>query len=191
MADHRTTSAWTVPNALTVSRIALTPAFVVAFVNESHVGAWLLFAAAGVTDALDGFFARILRQRSRLGAILDPLADKFLLITTFICLGLWAWVPSWLPVLVVAREVVILGGSGLLLFMGVNLSDRIAPSWLSKCNTTAQIVLIFYVLTLKAFAGGEPAGVFWLSLITAAFTVGSGAQYVYRGFQYAPNQDED
>ena len=78
---------WTIPNILTIVRILLTPVFVMAYTSENFNLAWILFAIAGLTDALDGFLARIWNQRTELGAMLDPLADKTLLFTSFICLA--------------------------------------------------------------------------------------------------------
>jgi cardiolipin synthase len=101
MLNH---SNWTIPNILTLVRILLTPAIVTAFVDHHLELVWIIFAVAGITDALDGFLARLLGQRSFLGSVLDPLADKILLDTTFICLGIKGWVPPWLVVLVVSRD---------------------------------------------------------------------------------------
>jgi cardiolipin synthase len=187
--EQRSGSAWTIPNALTVARIALTPAFVAAFVNERHLATWIIFALAGVTDCLDGFLARVLDQKSRLGAILDPIADKFLLNTAFICLGLADLAPSWLAVLVVTRDVIILGGYALLMSMGVNLVGRLAPSWLSKVTTAVQILLVLYLLTVNAFEWKTNGFAVGLCVLAAGLTFLSGAQYVRQGLQYVPHHD--
>ena len=118
---------WTIPNLLTVSRIMLTPGFVMAFVDQRFDLAWVLFAIAGFTDALDGTLARLLKQRSTFGAMLDPLADKILLVTSFICLAVQDWIPGWLSILVVSRDVFIVGGLALLNYSGVDVKRGIRP----------------------------------------------------------------
>ncbi|MDP3426615.1 MAG: CDP-alcohol phosphatidyltransferase family protein, partial [Humidesulfovibrio sp.] len=116
---------WTIPNLLTVSRILMTPGIVMAFADKRFDIAWVLFALAGLTDALDGALARILKQRSSFGAMLDPLADKILLDTSFTCLAVQGWIPSWLAVLVVSRDVFIVGGLALLQYSGVDVKRGI------------------------------------------------------------------
>ncbi|HDQ39591.1 MAG TPA: CDP-diacylglycerol--glycerol-3-phosphate 3-phosphatidyltransferase [Desulfonatronum sp.] len=176
---------WTLPNAITVARIIMVPAFVVAFVNGRHDTALLLFVAAGLSDALDGFLARVLRQRSQLGAMLDPMADKLLLITAYMCLGLGGLVSAWLAVLVISRDVMLIGGMALLHFWGVNIRTRIRPTWLSKFNTCAQIVLVIAVLA-------DLPGRLWqgmtqpLVVVVAAATALSGAHYIYVGLGLFP-----
>ncbi|MFW6235336.1 MAG: CDP-alcohol phosphatidyltransferase family protein, partial [Desulfovibrionales bacterium] len=124
---HSQDNNWTIPNLLTVFRILITPVFVVAFVNGQIMTAWWLFFLAGVTDGLDGFLARVLKQRSKLGAMIDPLADKVLLVTAFVMLGIKGWLPSWLVILVVSRDVIIVGGLGVLHFWSVHIKERIKP----------------------------------------------------------------
>lgn len=174
---------WTVPNALTVARILLTPLFVAFFLDGRHMAALSMFFLAGVSDALDGFLARVLDQRSPLGAVLDPLADKVLLDTSFVCLAQAGWIPAWLAVAVVSRDVVILGGVALLTFWGQDMRSRIRPSAASKATTASQMALV-----LAAFLHGAE----WLPWdgegivdalvwITAALTLVSGGHYVAKG----------
>lgn len=174
---------WTIPNILTILRILLTPGFVMAYTSENFNLAWILFAIAGLTDALDGFLARIWDQRTRLGAMLDPLADKALLVTSFICLALKGWIPHWFTVLVVSRDVIILGGLMVLNFWGVDIKNRIKPIWISKFTTTAQIILVIFVMIQRSFDFEFPfiqGSMVWL---TALVTVISGFRYVRRGFE--------
>ncbi|MFZ5428364.1 MAG: CDP-alcohol phosphatidyltransferase family protein [Thermodesulfobacteriota bacterium] len=175
---------WTIPNALTVARILFTPLFVVFFLDGEHAAALSLFFLAGLTDALDGFLARVLDQRSPLGAVLDPLADKVLLNTSFVCLAQAGWIPAWLAVAVVSRDVLILGGVALLTFWGQDMRSRIKPSPVSKATTAAQMVLILAAFLRGAgwwTAGSGPlvGGLVWA---TAALTVASGGHYVLKGF---------
>jgi len=181
MAEH--SGNWTIPNVLTVARILCTPLFIVLFLNGRNGAALSMFALAGASDALDGFLARVLNQRSALGAMLDPLADKVLLSASFICLAYADWLPVWLAVTVVSRDVLILGGVALLSFWGQDMRARIKPSALSKITTACQMCLI-----LAAFAGAEGllgtgAGMILSALIwlTAALTIASGGHYVARG----------
>ena len=174
---------WTVPNILTIIRILLTPVFVMAYTSENFNLAWILFAIAGLTDALDGFLARIWNQRTQLGAMLDPLADKALLVTSFICLSAKGWLPLWLTVLVVSRDAIIIGGLAVLSFWGVDVRSRIKPIWISKFTTAAQIVLVLFVMVQWTFDFNYSVilqGAVW---ITAAATVVSGVAYVRKGFE--------
>jgi cardiolipin synthase len=174
---------WTIPNILTVVRILLTPVFVMAYTSENFNLAWILFAIAGLTDALDGFLARIWNQRTELGAMLDPLADKTLLVTSFICLALKGWLPIWLTILVVSRDAIIIGGLAVLSFWGVDVRRRIKPIWISKFTTAAQILLVIFVMVQRSFD-------FDFAMIldvavwgTAIVTVISGVAYVRKGFE--------
>lgn len=179
----------TIPNILTIIRILLTPGFVMAYTGERFDLAWALFAVAGFTDALDGFLARVLKQRSWLGAILDPLADKILLDTSYICLALNGWIPPWLSVLVVSRDVIIIGGLALLQFLGVQVDKRIRPSWTSKATTLFQIVLVLFVM-LQQQLGWDHKALFWsLVGMTTLLTTLSGADYVRIGFSYLPEDE--
>ncbi|WP_243546521.1 CDP-alcohol phosphatidyltransferase family protein [Pseudodesulfovibrio tunisiensis] len=184
-------SIWTVPNLLTASRILLTPAFVVAYTSERFYLAWALFAIAGLTDALDGFLARLLRQRSQLGAMLDPLADKTLLVTSFICLALQGWIPTWLAVLAVSRDAIIVGGLVFLQIWGVDVKSRIQPIWASKFTTTAQILLVIYVMLEKTFMFSFPVLLQSLIWVTGLLTIVSGILYFRRGFAMMAEPIED
>lgn len=178
---------WTLPNVITIARIVMVPAFVVAFINNRLDLALGLFVLAGVSDALDGFLARMLGQRSKLGAMLDPVADKLLLVTAFLCLALGGLVPSWLAVLVISRDVMLVGGMALLHFWGVNVRDRIRPTYLSKFNTTAQIALVAAALAAPLGWGWDWDGLLpFLAAVVAACTTLSGAHYIYIGLGLFP-----
>ena len=178
---------WTIPNLLTVARIMLTPGFVIAFADQRFGLAWVLFAVAGLTDALDGTLARILKQRSTFGAMLDPLADKVLLVTSFLCLALQGWLPRWLSVLVVSRDVFIVGGLALLHYSGVDVKRGIKPAWISKCTTLAQISLVLLVMVEHSMDLPHPvlhSGLVWT---VAALTVMSGGYYLTIGLRMFPH----
>ncbi len=174
---------WTVPNILTIIRILLTPVFVMAYTSENFNLAWILFAIAGLTDALDGFLARIWNQRTQLGAMLDPLADKALLVTSFICLAVKGWIPLWFTVLVVSRDAIIVGGLALLNFWGVEVRSRIKPIWVSKFTTAAQILLVIFVMIQHTFSLSYPTILTLFVWLTAAGTIVSGFAYMRMGFE--------
>ncbi len=178
---------WTIPNLLTVSRIMLTPGFVMAFVDRRFDLAWILFAIAGFTDALDGTLARVLKQRSSFGAMLDPLADKILLVTSFICLALQDWIPGWLTILVVSRDMFIVGGLALLHYSGVDVKRGIKPVWISKCATTAQISLVLLIMVEHSMQSFHPDFRLALVYTVAALTALSGAYYLIVGLRMFPH----
>ncbi len=177
-------SNWTIPNILTLLRILLTPAIVMAFIDHHLELVWIIFALAGCTDALDGFLARTLHQRSILGAVLDPLADKILLDTTYICLGLKGWIPSWLVVLVVSRDFIIVGGLGLLGLWGVDVRSKIHPTLISKGNTAAQVALVILILLARTFGwdchGYETVLLGFVTILTLV----SGVHYLMKGITF-------
>lgn len=168
----------TVPNILTVLRILLTPLFAICLLRKLSAGALLVFVAAAVTDALDGLVARLFRQKTTLGAYLDPVADKLLLATAFVTLAVQNVIPSWLTVIVITRDVVILVGVALISIM--RREFKVLPAMTSKVTTVAQLVTVSSVLVWPYLPGisalHQP--LFWL---TAAMTVISGLQYIYRG----------
>ncbi|MBU1230759.1 MAG: CDP-alcohol phosphatidyltransferase family protein [Proteobacteria bacterium] len=178
---------WTIPNMLTVSRILMTPGIVMAFADRRFDVAWVLFALAGLTDALDGALARILKQRSNFGAMLDPLADKILLDTSFTCLAMQDWIPIWLAVLVVSRDVFIVGGLALLQYSGVDVRRGIRPVWFSKCATLAQILLVLLIMVEHSLPVAYPGLRLGLVGAVALLTTASGVYYVNLGFRLAPN----
>ncbi|MCU0559921.1 MAG: CDP-diacylglycerol--glycerol-3-phosphate 3-phosphatidyltransferase [Desulfobacterales bacterium] len=167
-----------IPNILTVLRILVIPLFVILLIRDFHAYALLVFIAAGVSDGLDGLIARALNQRSELGAILDPIADKLLLTAAYVTLGVLTDIPGWLVVVVISRDVLIVTGIAVLTFTRVPFTIR--PSLVSKWTTVAQVVTIAFNLTdlQTAWAGTAMHSLYW---ITAAMTVLSGLHYTYVG----------
>jgi cardiolipin synthase len=166
------------PNLLTLTRVLLIPLFVILIINKYFDWALLTFAIAGITDGLDGLIARLTHQRTELGAYFDPIADKLLLSAAFISLAIIEMIPSWLVVIVITRDVIIL--VGLLVMILTNYHFEIKPSFLSKTTTTFQIVTILFVLFTIYFPTFKQ-----LSMIaiygTAIITILSGSQYIYIG----------
>ncbi|MBT5032262.1 MAG: CDP-alcohol phosphatidyltransferase family protein [Proteobacteria bacterium] len=137
-----------VPNILTVIRLALVPLFII-LIDESRFGAALVvFIVAGLTDALDGFIAQRFNCETKIGAILDPLADKALLIAAYLVLAGIEKIPFWLMIVVVSRDIIILGGC--LLITLIDKMPDMSPSKLSKLNTVLQILAVVVVLATLA-----------------------------------------
>jgi len=166
------------PNILTLLRVLLIPLFVILIINKHLDWALLTFAIAGITDGLDGLIARLTHQRTELGAYLDPIADKLLLFAAFISLAIIEVIPSWLVVIVITRDVIILMGFLVMFLTGYH--PKINPSLLSKTTTTFQIVTILFVLMAWYFPAFKH-----LSVVavygTAIITILSGIQYIYIG----------
>lgn len=170
--------AMNLPNILTLTRVLLTPVFVILIINKYFEWALLTFAIAGITDGLDGLIARLAHQRTELGAYLDPIADKLLTFAAFISLAIIEMIPSWLVVIVITRDFIILVGF-LVMFL-TNYHPKINPSLLSKTTTTFQIITILFALLAGLFPVFKQLSVLAYYL-TGIITILSGAQYVYIG----------
>lgn len=176
------------PNFLTLIRIVLIPFFLVLLASQLYFDALLVFILGGVTDALDGFIARRMNQKTSLGAILDPVADKLLLMSSFIMLGMMGGLPLWLVVLVVSRDTVILFGYVAISFL---LDERleVQPTIAGKLSTVFQLVTVGVVLLMLARSQLLES---WLDdalvYLTAAATVISGVQYLYLGLLRLQNR---
>ncbi|HZN10266.1 MAG TPA: CDP-alcohol phosphatidyltransferase family protein [Blastocatellia bacterium] len=147
-------SVLTAANLLTVSRLILIPVFITAVYYQRFLWALLLFAAAALTDGLDGLLARALDQRTQLGAILDPMADKLLLVAAFVVLSLPGFtltppIPFWLTATAISRDVFIVLGA-LVINMTTGFS-RFRPSTPGKLNTVVQLATIVLFLAANAF----------------------------------------
>jgi cardiolipin synthase len=133
-----------IPNAITVMRFLLVPPVVILLLQERFTAALVVFGIAGFSDGLDGFLAKRFDWRSRLGSILDPLADKLLLVSSFVTLGWLGLIPAWLVWLVILRDLVIVAGATFY-HMRIEQFDA-EPSIASKLNTGTQILLVLAVL---------------------------------------------
>lgn len=163
------------PNGLTFLRLALTPLIVILLIEGAFFWAVLVFLLGGVTDGLDGFLARSLREPTEFGRILDPLADKVFLGASFITLAFLGRLPIWLAGIAVARDLVLVIGSCILYRVSGHLGYP--PSLVGKLSTLLQVVTVVAAMIM-------PSGdirlypLFWG---TAAVSVASGAGYVYYG----------
>jgi cardiolipin synthase len=169
-----------IPNTLTIARILIIPVFVTSILYDRYRYALCLFVVAGLTDALDGLFARLANQKTPLGTFLDPLADKFLLVSSFVLFAVYGWIPKWLTITVISRDLIVVTG-WLLLYM-ITHSAKVEPVLLGKAAIASQLLALTYVLLHINFAAVPPLP-FSFSLLIAAVTALSGLQYVYRGFR--------
>ncbi len=167
-----------IPNMLTLGRILSVPVLVwLIIIHELNTAFWL-FIVAGVSDGLDGFLAKIMNAQTRIGELLDPLADKLLLVSVFVVLGVQELVPLWLVIMVCFRDLSIVVGATLIEIMTHDL--KIAPNLSSKINTTVQILLVSCVLGVHGLDLTEMMGaVDALVFLTALTTVLSGVIYLY------------
>lgn len=166
----------TIPNILTILRFILVPLIIYGVTQGWYEFAFWLFVIAGVSDGLDGYIAKRFDQASELGAYLDPLADKALLVSLYISLGIVGHIPVWLTILVVSRDCFILAGIGVAALMGRPM--EIDPLKISKINTALQIALVTIVLASIAFAFPVPNLVQAGTLIVAAVTFASAIAYL-------------
>ena len=171
-----------IPNLLTLFRIILVPVTVILLIKGAFSKALIVFVIACITDGLDGFFARILKQKTILGSYLDPLADKALIASSFIALSVLGVIPSWLTVIVISRDFIILLGISVLSLMSISFEIR--PAFVSKVTTVFQFLTIFLVLAFKDLPGYlNPEVIKFIYLATALLTVISGFNYVFRGIK--------
>ena len=138
-----------IPNLITLARIILVPIVVWAITSGEMRVAFVLFLAAGISDAVDGFIAKRFHMASELGAYLDPLADKALIVSIYVSLGIAGALPRWLIILVVSRDIMIVSGFMLSWLIGKPMPVKPLP--VSKLNTVAQIVLATLALAEQAF----------------------------------------
>ncbi|MGJ4889607.1 CDP-alcohol phosphatidyltransferase family protein [Bradyrhizobium sp. HKCCYLR20261] len=142
-----------IPNLITLGRILLVPIVVWAIAAGEMEVAFLVFVVAGVSDAVDGFLARRFNLRSELGALLDPLADKALLVSIFVTLGIWGAIPRWIVILVVSRDIMIV--AAVIVSWLFDRPVAMKPLMVSKLNTAAQVGFAALVLASLSF-GFEP-----------------------------------
>jgi cardiolipin synthase len=166
-----------IPNLISILRMALAVPVVVALLTQRFELALTLFLVAGISDGLDGFLAKQYGWSSRLGGLLDPLADKLLLVTALLALAWLGAVPVWLVAIVLLRDVVIVTGAAVYNYRITKLEAK--PTLLSKINTVVQIALVLAVMLNHGIVSLPVwffQGLIWATLAT---TVSSGANYVW------------
>ena len=165
-----------IPNLITLGRIILVPIVVWAITSGQMLAAFALFLAAGISDAVDGFLAKRFHMTSELGAYLDPLADKALIVSIYVALGIAGALPISLVILVVSRDIMIIAGFMLSWLIGKPMPIRPLP--VSKANTAAQIVLATLVLAERGFGFDAGLASTIVIALVAALTVLSMAFYL-------------
>lgn len=169
---------WTVPNQITLLRLGFLPFFLILVFYEEYRWALVLLVLVAFTDALDGFLARRLHQKSALGAYLDPIADKLLLSSSFVVLSMGKKIAWWLTIMVLSRDILLLVVAAVIII--VQGYRPFPPTLLGKATTFFEIALVFFVV----YAGGYPNDrapglIHYLSYTVAAFVFVSGFHYAF------------
>ena len=177
----------TLPNLLTVFRMVLVPIFVTLLFYQRFVLALVVFVIAGITDGLDGLLARRFDQRSQLGTVLDPIADKLMLVTAFVVLSMRSVfpqpvpshlpIPFWVTAAVISRDVFIVVGAAAINVMTGFRGFR--PSWLGKLNTTVQIIAVGIIMLAASIPYGTGYYLPTLYVVVFTLTILSGAHYIF------------
>lgn len=168
--------AVTLPNLITVGRLIIVPTILWLIVDERFVAAFVVFVLAGISDGIDGFIARQYNLRSRLGAYLDPLADKALLVSIYLSLTFIAEIPAWLAMIVVSRDLFIIGG--VILSWVLDRPIEVRPLMISKVNTALQIMFAALVIGDLAFHTSLDDLRSWFAVAVGVLTVLSAAAYL-------------
>jgi cardiolipin synthase (CMP-forming) len=164
------------PNLITLTRLGLVPVIIAMISAGRWPAACLIFIVAGLSDAVDGWLAKTFNLHTELGAYLDPVADKALLVSIYVALSVYGSVPSWLAIAVVARDVMIIGA--LIISWLMDRPVAIRPLWISKTNTAAQIAFAAAVLGAKAFQFTLGPWFIVSAVAVAALTLTSLAAYL-------------
>lgn len=171
-----------IPNTLTLARIVAVPLLVWLIIDNEMLVAFGVFVLAGLSDAADGFLAKRYGWHTELGAYLDPIADKALLVTIFVTLGLAGHLPVWLVIAVVSRDILIVGA--VLLAWMMSRPITVKPLLISKVNTCAQIALAGVVLAELGLGLGLDRLIWLLIWVTGTFTILSAAAYFWAWLQH-------
>ncbi|MCX8502119.1 MAG: CDP-alcohol phosphatidyltransferase family protein [Alphaproteobacteria bacterium] len=169
------------PTVLTLSRIIAVPLVLWLVMDSNYVMAFWIFAYASITDALDGALARFLDARTELGAYLDPLADKLLLVSIFVSLGYQHYIPLWLVILVAFRDLLIIGG--VVVFQTADRPIAMFPTVISKFNSFLQFIFATWSLASIGFQWNFPIVGQVLIYGVATTTILSGAVYMVRSLR--------
>ncbi len=164
------------PNLITLGRLILVPVIIYLIGAAEFAAAFWVFVAAGISDGIDGFIAKRFNYTTTLGAYLDPVADKALLVSIFVSLGMQGVIPDWLVILVVSRDILIIGAVLISWLIGFPLKMR--PLMVSKINTTVQIAYAAAVLSITGFAVDLNGLIVLAGYLTGLTTVLSGASYL-------------
>jgi cardiolipin synthase (CMP-forming) len=175
------------PNLISIVRILLVPFTIWLLISQAYAWAFAAFIVAGISDAVDGYIARRFNCQTELGAYVDPLADKALLVSIFVALGLLQVIPTWIVILVVTRDVLIISAVMLSWVMGKPLAMQ--PLWISKVNTTMQIVFAGSVLGMLGTGINLEPVLLPAVVAVAILTVASGAMYMMNWMKHMATTD--
>lgn len=165
------------PNAISLIRVALVPPILALLLNGRHDAALVLFLVAGFSDGLDGFLAKRFDWHSRVGALLDPIADKLLVAGTLVTLSITGHLPVWLAAIVILRDVVIVGGAMAYNFLVRPVEGE--PTRISKLNTALELLLILFVISRAGFGWPDQITITMLGAAVLVTVVISGIDYVW------------
>ncbi len=171
-----------IPNTLTLGRILLVPLLVWLIIDHEMLAAFLIFMLAGLSDAADGYLAKRFGWHTELGAYLDPIADKALLVTIYVTLGVAGYLPVWLVIAVVSRDILIVGA--VLLAWMMSRPVVVKPLLISKANTLAQIMLAGVVLAELGLGLGLGLLVWILIWVTGTLTIVSACAYFWQWLRH-------
>lgn len=184
MHPEKKNNFFTLPNILTLLRIILIPIFLKMILSRKAFEAFLIFLLAGITDFLDGFSARLWHQKTKIGALLDPAADKLLMTTSYVVLSFPTLsspntIPLWLTATVISRDLLIAVGT--LVIYKISGYKSFNPSVLGKVSTVCQVGTVFFVLFYN-YLQISPSYFIWIYCLTLIFTLLSGIHYTIIGF---------
>ena len=169
-----------IPNSLTILRILLIPVYIGCMTYGAYGLALVALLLAGLTDAIDGIIARRWNQQTRLGMFLDPLADKLLLTSGFLSLGVLHLIPFWVVILVVSRDVILLLGTAVAHLIATPID--VTPTIWGKGTTALQLAYVFLVVFLT-WLNVDLSVLIPLLVVMVGFTLTSGFHYLYRGYR--------
>ncbi len=177
----------TIPNLITVARLLLVPVIVWLIGTGAYDAALWVFVIAGISDGVDGYLAKTFNMRSELGGYLDPLADKALLVSIFVILTVVGEIPFWLTLLVVSRDILIVGG--VLLSWIMDRPVEMAPLYVSKWNTAVQIIYASLVMADLSFGFDLGGARLTAMMFVVLLTVLSAAAYLVEWFRHMTEDD--
>ena len=166
-----------VPNIITIARLVMVPLLILLLKQQDYQAALILFVVAGLSDGLDGFIARRWHLESHLGGVLDPLADKLLMLSAYVTLTLLGHIPFWLLLIVISRDFLIIGGY--LIVTSQSGAVKMQASYFSKFNTAAQIALVAVILAEQAGATRIPLLAELMIYTVLVTTLVSGTHYYW------------
>ncbi len=178
----KTLNLLNLPNTLTIARILIVPFFVAALLYRYNQYALALFVAASVTDVLDGMVARMSNQKTRFGEVLDPIADKLMMMSSFVIFAILGWVPLWLAITVLSRDIMVMIGTVILYLSTDMLVVQVTRT--GKLTIALQVALLAYIL-IRVNYSGDPGSPMAFYLIVLISTAASGVQYMMKGLRVA------